>query len=255
MSDIESPPAHPTGPRAKPAARSRARDLRRAGRTYDQIARELGVSKSSVSLWVRDLPRPERRPRTRAESAAIGRRGWEARLRQRDEQRRRTKRAAAAQIGQLSERELFLIGVGLYWAEGSKSKPYRRSERVVFTNSDPDMIGLYLAWLDLLGVDRAALRFAVNIHESADVGGAERFWAAQVCVPVAQLQKTSLKRHRPSTTRKNVSAGHRGCLSVRLLQGADLYRRIEGWWCGIVGGAARTDNRMSALGSSQSLVV
>jgi predicted transcriptional regulator len=45
-------------PNAKDDARAKARALREQGLTYNQIAGELGVSKSSVSLWVRDLPRP-----------------------------------------------------------------------------------------------------------------------------------------------------------------------------------------------------
>lgn len=36
-----------------------ARQLRRRGRTYDEIARELGVAKSTCSVWLRDLPHPE----------------------------------------------------------------------------------------------------------------------------------------------------------------------------------------------------
>ncbi|MEV6313906.1 helix-turn-helix domain-containing protein [Streptomyces sp. NPDC051776] len=43
---------------AKPEMKARARELRREGKTYDEIVAELGVSKSSVSLWVRDLPKP-----------------------------------------------------------------------------------------------------------------------------------------------------------------------------------------------------
>lgn len=45
-------------PRARDDLRERARALRREGRTYDQIADELGVAKSSCSLWLRDLPHP-----------------------------------------------------------------------------------------------------------------------------------------------------------------------------------------------------
>src|ERR1700739_3628166 len=44
-------------PRAKDDLHMKARELRASGRTYDEIAAELGVSKGSVSLWVRDMPR------------------------------------------------------------------------------------------------------------------------------------------------------------------------------------------------------
>src|SRR6204780_509319 len=47
-------------PNAKDELRAQARELRKEGWNYIQIAAKLGVSKSSVSLWVRDLPRPPR---------------------------------------------------------------------------------------------------------------------------------------------------------------------------------------------------
>jgi transcriptional regulator with XRE-family HTH domain len=235
--DGEPAPARTHHPNAKDDLREKARELRRQGMTYDRIQLELGCSKSSISLWVRDLPKPP--PRTREEASAIARRGWEATLRRREEERQRTKRTAADEIGEITDRELFLIGVGLYWSEGSKSKPYRLNESVTFINSDPDMIRLYLAWLRLLGVDTERLRFHVHIHESADVRGAERFWADVAGAEPSAFGKTALKKHNPKTVRKNVGEDYRGCLSIRVSQGADLYRRIEGWWYGIVWGAKR----------------
>ncbi|SCK10490.1 hypothetical protein [Streptomyces sp. WMMB 322] len=218
---------------AKTELKARARELRRAGRTYDEIVAELGVSKSSVSLWVRDLPTP-RRSVERARRMAEAR--WSPFRQERDLARRQAIERARQDVGPLSERDLFLLGVGLYWAEGTKSKPYRLSEAVTFVNSDPDMIRVYLAWLKLVGVAPERLRFSVMIHESADVEGAERYWAELVGRDITDLGKTTLKRHNPKTVRKNVGADYRGCLVVRVLQGADLYRRIEGWWSGIVCG-------------------
>jgi hypothetical protein len=223
--------------KAKIAAREAARALRRQGKTYDEIVAELGVSKSSVSLWVRDLPKPP--PRTAEHARLMSEARWGPHRRKQAILRQETKFRAAKSIGRLTDRELFMAGVALYWAEGSKSKPYRMEERTTFTNSDPDVIAVYLAWLDLLGVARERLTFAVNIHESADVAGAERFWADFVGVPVESLRKTSLKRHNPKTVRKNVGEGYRGCLVVYVRKSADLYRRIEGWWYGIVVGATQ----------------
>ena len=233
----EPPPEWTKRPNAKDDLRARARELRKAGRTYDEIVAELGVSKGSVSLWVRDLPKPQKTPE---QMHAMREARWAPYRAERDSTRRRTSQAAAREIGALTDRELFLIGVGLYWAEGSKSKPHRLREQVAFINSDPDMIEVYLAWLSLLGVESGRLRFDVMIHESADVAGAERYWADLVGRDVTDFGKTTLKKHSPKTVRKNVGADYRGCLVVRVLQGADLYRRIEGWWSGIVCGARET---------------
>ncbi|WEH17471.1 hypothetical protein [Streptomyces sp. VNUA24] len=236
----EPPPEWTKRPNAKDDLRARARELRLQGWTYDQIQVELGCSKSSISLWVRDLPKPER-TRSAEEASAIARRGWEATLQRREEERRLTKATAMHAIGELSEREVFLAGVALYWAEGAKDKSYSRRERLAFINSDPNVIRFFLRWLDALGVERDRLRFRVSIHESADVTDAEAFWAELVGVNPSALQKATLKKHNPKTKRKNTTEAYRGCLSIYVLRSADLYRRMEGAWYGIVGGGIASD--------------
>ncbi|MFF6880148.1 hypothetical protein ACFY9S_33280 [Streptomyces sp. NPDC012474] len=238
----EPPPAWTKRPNAKDDLRERARKLRLQGWTYDQIQVELGCSKSSISLWVRDLPKPERRdPSEQAKLAA--QRRWEHELAVRDEKRQQTKEAARQEVGELSSREPFLLGVGLYWAEGTKDKPHARRERVTFVNSDPRMIRVFLAWLDLLGVERTRIAYHVLIHESADVEAAERYWAEIAQTDRASFGKTTLKRHNPKTVRKNTGDDYRGCLVLTVRQSAELYRRIEGWWYGIVGAATAPDLR------------
>lgn len=149
----EPPPEWTKRPNAKDDLREKARELRLQGMTYDQIQVELGCSKSSISLWVRDLPKPERRdPSEQAKLAS--RKRWEHELAIRDVARQKTKQEAFDQIGQLSDRELLIAGVTLYWAEGGKDKPYARRESLKFINSDPNVIKLYLRWLDLLQVPR-----------------------------------------------------------------------------------------------------
>ncbi|MET9510016.1 hypothetical protein ABZX62_16415 [Streptomyces flavidovirens] len=236
--DGEPAPDWTKRPNAKDDLRAKARELRLQGLTYDQIQLELGCSKSSISLWVRDLPKPPKR--TQEEASAIARRGWDATLQTREAKRRQVKATAQQEIGQMSDRELFLVGVGLYWAEGTKDKPYARRERVTFVNSDPGMIEAFLAWLTLLEVERAHLGYRVMIHESADVSAAEQYWADVVQADASSFGKTTLKKHNPKTVRKNVSDTYRGCLVIDVKQSADLYRRIEGAWYGIVLSARST---------------
>ncbi|MEU8854364.1 MULTISPECIES: hypothetical protein [Streptomyces] len=221
-------------PRARDDLRAKARELRLQGMTYDQIQVELGCSKSSISLWVRDLPKPERSRSAIEQARLAGRMRWDHELAVRDTERQQTKSTAKAEIGDLTDRELLLVGAGLYWAEGTKDKPYDRRENLTFVNSDPGMIETYLAWLALVGVTRDRIRFRVMIHRTADVAAAERYWAELVGVDASALQRTTLKKHNPRTARKNTGESYHGCLVIRVSQGAELYRRVEGWWCGIV---------------------
>ncbi|MCQ4042227.1 hypothetical protein ACFOSC_24375 [Streptantibioticus rubrisoli] len=228
---------------AKHELQVRARELRLAGKTYDEIVAELGVSKSSVSLWVRDLPKPQPSPeRMRRMREAR----WEPHRRKMAFLREQTKAAAVAETRQMTDRDLFIAGVALYWSEGCKSKPHSLRETVIFCNQDPGVIRVFLAWLALLGVEPDRIQYRVMIHETADVAGAEGYWADLVGVDVSALQRTTLKKHNPKTVRKNVGEGYHGCLVVRVRRGADLYRRIEGWWYGIVLGSERRELNSTA---------
>lgn len=210
----------------KTAERLRARVLRRAGHSLADIARQVGVSKSSASLWVRDLPVPPGLATRRADRGTL-RRTYQARRSERQHQKLRH----AVETGTLSDRDLLLVGAALYWAEGEKSKPWRPGERLGFINSDPDVIRVYCRWLDLLGVPDEDRRYVVSIHESADVHAAEQFWSDVVGIGIGRLGRTQLKRHNPIPRRRNIGASYRGCLVVRVLRGATFYRRMEGlWW-------------------------
>lgn len=79
------------------------------------------------------------------------------------------------------------------------------------------------------------------IHESADVVAAERYWAEVVQAEPSSFGKTTLKRHNPKTVRKNTGADYHGCLVLTVRQSAELYRRIEGSWYGIVDAASAAD--------------
>ncbi|GAA3885302.1 hypothetical protein GCM10023084_42700 [Streptomyces lacrimifluminis] len=239
----EPPPDWTKRPNAKDDLRHRARELRLQGWTYDRIQLELGCSKSSISLWVRDLPKPEPRYSPEEQRALMNEGLAHLRAAQ-DRERQATKEKAAAEVGTLTERELFLVGVGLYWAEGGKDKPYARRENVAFVNSDPVMIKVFLCWLDLLGVERERVRYCVMIHENADVAGAEQYWADLVGASHSAFNKTTLKKHNPKTVRKNVGESYRGCLVIKVRQSADLYRRIEGWWNGITLGSPPSSGKV-----------
>jgi transcriptional regulator with XRE-family HTH domain len=227
----EPPPAWTRRPRAKDELRAKARELREQGLAYHQIAAKLGVSQGSVSLWVRDLPRPGRLSyeECRKRSAEGSRRYWEAERPVREASREAVRAAAAAEIGPLTNREILIAGATAYWCEGTKSKPHRRSEVVEFINSDPSVIRLFLRFLEVAGIGTERLVFRVYIHETADVAAAEQFWLTVTGAHPSQFHKAILKTHNPKTVRKNVGDDYHGCLRIDVMQSADLYRKIEGW--------------------------
>src|ERR1700733_11476032 len=231
------PPDWTRRPNAKDELRAKARELRAQGLDYEEIAAALGVAKGSVSLWVRDLPRPARLSyaECRKRSAEGAQRYWEAERPVRGARRASARAAAAAQIGDVTDRELLIAGAIAYWCEGAKSKPHRPSERVIFTNSDPSLIRFFLRFLEAGGTAAENLAFRIYIHESADARSAEIFWLKVTGAQPDQFLTPALKRHNPKTVRKNVGDDYHGCLRIEVRQGSDLYRKIEGWAEAIMG--------------------
>jgi predicted transcriptional regulator len=199
----EPPPDWTRRPKAKDDLRAMARELRRQGLVYNEIAAKLGVSKSSVSLWVRNVPRSETLSyeESRARQAAGVSAYWDSERERREQARVNVSQAAAQQIGPLSDREILIAGAVAYWCEGAKNKPYRRTDRIDFINSDPQLVTLFLRFLETAGVSRDRLIFRVSIHETA----------------------------KPLTVRKNTGEGYHGCLRIQVRRSVRLYRQIEGW--------------------------
>jgi hypothetical protein len=141
--------------------------------------------------------------------------------------------AAAAEIGDLTERELFLLGVVAYWCEGAKEKPWSPKGRVSFINSDAELVALFCTWLRLVGIADEDRVFRLAIHERADIEAAQRFWRGIVGGREDQWRRPTLKKHRPKTVRHNTGAEYVGCLVIEVRRSTELNRRIAGWWRGI----------------------
>ncbi|MTK01441.1 helix-turn-helix domain-containing protein [Micromonospora sp. CP22] len=219
-------------PRAKDDLRAEAATLRSTGHSVPEIARRLGVSRSTAYLWTRQLASERdsqsERERRRQRGRAMAESWWSADRAARDEAQAEAHGLAARVVGELDERDLLLLGAAIYWCEGTKSKPWRRDDHVQFVNSDPGLLSLFLRFLEACGVDRAAPTYRVSIHETADPDAAAEWWAAELAVPRERFRRASLKKHNPTTVRRNVGDGYRGCLVINVPRSRELYWRIEG---------------------------
>ena len=136
----EPPPLWTARPNAKDDLHAKARDLRAQGCTYDEIAAELGVSKASVSLWVRDMPR---RGRISYEEFRKRNAAGRVQVLASREAASRGRTAGDRDAAAIADRRISAIGrssspaPSRTGAKASKNKPYRREDRVVFINSDP----------------------------------------------------------------------------------------------------------------------
>src|SRR5947209_7870611 len=186
------PPEWTLRPTAKDDLRQRAIALRRTGKSYREIREEIPVSKSTLSLWLRDLALTPEENGLLDQNLAAGRRTRAASNRARRAAREAAAIAEArAQIPSLAESELFVAGVAAYWCEGAKAKPWRTDVQVQFINSDPGLIQLFLRWLELVGIESERIDYRVAMHPTTDELQARTYWSRVAGVPIQRFRRTT----------------------------------------------------------------
>lgn len=167
------------GYRGKIEQQEQARVLRAQNLTLADIATRLGVSKSSVSLWVRDVPFTPSKRRHGAQRRPHPQRVAKlAEIEALDAEGR-------ARVGLLSTDAFFAAGVALYAGEGAKTDGC-----VKFANTDSEMTRFFCAWLrQFFKIDETRLRVSVYLHEGLNLEAAEEHWSVVTGVPRSQFAK------------------------------------------------------------------
>ena len=184
--------------------KQRARELRRQGWSYNDILKEVGVSKSTLSLWLRDIPLTEEQIAALACKFRAGRERFIHKMRvRRDTRWADYHREAEEEYAALSKDPEFMFGLALYIGEGSKTQ----QNDLCITNCDPRVIQKALEFFLKVGVPYASLRCAVHLHPGLSVEVAESYWQK-----VTGLPKTQFHRTTPAVSR--ASSGKKGNLQV-----------------------------------------
>jgi uncharacterized protein YjcR len=191
------------GFRGKVADRERARELRAESWTLVEIAEELGVARSSVSVWVRDV---DFEPKPRAKVAR--RRGPNGLQRRKQAELDELLADGRRRIGRLTDQEFLVAGSAPYAGEGSKT-----DGMVAFANSDPRMMLFFCTWLrHFFDVDEQRLHLRLYLHQGLDVEAANAFWSGLTGIPILRFRKRYRAVPDPSIrTTKHVY----GCPSIR----------------------------------------
>lgn len=224
--------------RAKLDEKNEAIKLRRQGHSYSEILEKIHVAKSSLSLWLGNLKiskKANNSLKSKLESAQML--GAAARHNQRIIKVAKIEKEAISEIPKIRNRDLFLIGLMLYWGEGAKISETNISQRVDFSNSDPIMCRIFLKWLRIcINISDDNIVPCIYIHESkkGSIENALQYWSKQISFPVEKfgntcLTKTVYPREKP---RKTVES-YFGQLRIRVRKSTDLNRKIAGWTKGV----------------------
>ena len=211
------------------SVRDQAIDLRKRGYSYSYISQKLFVSKGTLSSWLANiLYQPNKETiatigKARAASGlAKNRQKIESILHARDE--------AKKDIGNLSKRDLFMVGLGLYIGEGSK---FHNSVRIV--NSDYNIILLAIRWFhEVIGVPKENFSMRVHMYPDSDEKKILRFWIKTTGLPLGQFKKSHVDyRQDKKISRKGklpYGTAHMTVKSNGYKEfGVFLSRKIEAW--------------------------
>jgi hypothetical protein len=189
----------------------RARLLRKTGMAVTVIAKKLGVTKSSVSCWVRDIKL------TKKQMILLKKRnpcysgeylGAKANFDKGMKRRTGYQKEGATSKYNLDFR--YACGCMLYWCEGSKE---RWSAKV--TNTDPDVLTFFVTFLrkyfSCKDTDFVVSVMA-HLNNGVTVDDIHRFWLKKLKLPKSCLRKFILKtKYYPANNSRKNKHIYGGC--------------------------------------------
>ncbi len=207
----------------KRETRLKARELRQQGHSIGDIAFMLGIAKSTVSLWVRDIELTELQVEHLKEK--IRTYGAQNKGASTNRKNAKAQRIVFQDQGRIKAREnspLHLAGCMLYWAEGAKDR-----NTFYFVNSDANMLQLCMRFLrEEMAICEADITIRIHCHfnDPFEMRRVEQYWLETLQLPVTAIRKTLFKQG--SEKSKHVLAN--GVCAIRILKSTHLVQHVFG---------------------------
>lgn len=212
--------------------------LRKSGKSYSQIQKDLHVAKSTLSYWLRDIKLTAKaqqkitgRSRETSTKALIQRNKNQTVIAQ--VRALLIRNSAEKEVAVLIQDPLFIAGVSLYWAEGYKRGASGSKWKCVdFTNADPEMVLLMMNFFrKFCSVNEDRFKIQLIAHPNVDILAAVNYWSSLTNIPESQFIKTCTSLSvRSGQKRKNTLTN--GTVHIRVYD-VRLFFRIIGWIDGL----------------------
>lgn len=185
--------------------------MRKEGASLKTIAKSLGASKSSVSLWVRNLELSDRVQKVISDSYTNGQKAARETIPTRTSQRLSEARNEAEALilkEPISDTTALILCSLLYWCEGAKTP---NDNGLKFSNSDSLLVASYLSlFRRSTAIDEKKFRALLHLHEYHEESVQLKFWSEVTKIPVQQFNRTYWKPH----TGKRVRPDYPGCIHI-----------------------------------------
>ncbi len=205
--------------------------LRKRGYSYSEILKEVQVSKSSLSLWLKNVSLSKIQSNKLYTRIVAGQMlGAMASRYKRLSISKQIRKDAMDEIHAITKKEMLMLGAMLYWGEGSKQTDRNISQPVEFVNSDPNMCKFFIKWItEILEISIKDVVFRVYINESKRNKSSEykNIWSKVVNVPTSDINLYFTK-DRHSNLRRTERDSYKGQLKIIVNKSTNLNRRIAG---------------------------
>jgi hypothetical protein len=209
--------------------KEKAIDYRKRGYSYNMISEKLGLSKGTLSDWLKEIPyRPGEKVLKRIKLGQL--KSAQFKHNQRMASIIEMKNLAKKELGVLTKRDLWSLGIGLYLGEGTKLQ-----ESIRIINSDPEIIKIAIKWLEeICGLKTENFTLAVHTYPDNNLKKTLNYWSKVTNIPKNQFGKTQIdKRTNKSGKKKRKLPYGTAHLTVKSKGkkefGVNLHRRIMGW--------------------------
>ncbi len=193
----------------KTELKKKAKLLRVRGHSIKEIASELEVSQSTVSIWVRAEVLSKSAQSRIDHRSMLGRKHASAVLIQKRILRQNTSVTLAKKLftDRISHADYILCSM-IYECEGGKGE----FGTLEFTNSDPQLVKIFLSLLrKVFTLDESKLRVVMHLHSYHTEVVEKMFWSKVTTIPINQFTKTYQKKE--SGNVRKVS--YRGCVQIK----------------------------------------
>ena len=188
----------------------KAIELRKQGYSIKELHKKLGVSKSSISLWVSDVYLSIKAKKRLMQNYTNGQIASQKTIKEKTRQKNIVAQDFANTILpklELDKNIQAILCSMIYQCEGAKSV----KSGLVFTNSDPNLVASFVYLLrNSFELDENKFRVLMHLHSYHNEKIQKDFWAKITKIPAKQFNRTYLK----PTNGIYKKEGYQGCIKL-----------------------------------------